>query len=703
MTKPYSSLRFIANCFTIDSHKDGHRGNKPNYNADIKENLDAGKVGKETVSAQQYVLLPLWSTSLQDPQNTDADVANAAFNVKENENEVHVSPSGSEKPKKHDDKAKRDDKGKSPIDMPELEDIIYSYNEEDVGAEADFFNLETNITISPIPTTRVHKDHPTTQIIDFPKGKRAIGSKWVFRNKKDERGIVIMNKARLVAEGPTQEEAIDYDEVFALVARIEAIRLFLAYASFMGFMIMDFLNAHAIQYALVLRALIDGKKVVVTEDVIRQDLHLDDADGVECFLNEEIFTELARRKFNFSKYIFDNMVRNVDSPSKFLMVGKGFSRVETPLFSSMLVQPHATEEDEKVEVPTAPAPPSPTNAPSPPPQVPIPTPHASPSSPTQEQPTKTSESSIPLLNTLLMTCATLSQKGRIDQDVSAAATKDVSVTEPTVFDDEEVTMTMAQTLIKMKAEKAKLLDEQIAQRLHDEEIKKAVAREKQEKDYLERVKVLQQQYGYKEENIDWNAIAEKIKEKHLDNIRKYQMLKKKSVKYPIIDWEIHSKGSRSYWKIIRVCVIIEAYQSFEDMLKGFDREDLVALWNLVKEKFSSVMPNVDKEKALWVELKRLFKPYANDVLWKLQRYMHYPITWKLYTNCGVHQVSSITRRHDMFMLIEKDYPLSNGVMTLMLSVKLQVEEDSDMARDIVIKIFMKANKPKSRSLDTSSK
>nr|GFC85420.1 copia protein [Tanacetum cinerariifolium] len=74
-------------------------------------------------------------------------------------------------------------------------------------------------------------------LVDLPKDKIAIGSKWVFRNKKDERGIVIMNKARLVAQGHTQEEGIDYDEVFALVASIEAIRLFLAYASFMGFMV----------------------------------------------------------------------------------------------------------------------------------------------------------------------------------------------------------------------------------------------------------------------------------------------------------------------------------------------------------------------------------------------------------------------------------------------------------------------------------
>nr|GEZ32938.1 putative ribonuclease H-like domain-containing protein [Tanacetum cinerariifolium] len=72
-------------------------------------------------------------------------------------------------------------------------------------------------------------------LVDLLYGKRAIGTKWVYRNKKDERGIVIRNKVRLVAQGHTQEEGINYEEVFAPVARIEAIRLFLAYASFMGF------------------------------------------------------------------------------------------------------------------------------------------------------------------------------------------------------------------------------------------------------------------------------------------------------------------------------------------------------------------------------------------------------------------------------------------------------------------------------------
>ncbi|GJT16745.1 putative ribonuclease H-like domain-containing protein [Tanacetum coccineum] len=75
------------------------------------------------------------------------------------------------------------------------------------------------------------------KLVPLPDGKIAIGTKWILKNKRDARGIVVRNKARLVAQGHRQEEGIDYDEVFAPVARIEAIRLFLAFASYMGFMV----------------------------------------------------------------------------------------------------------------------------------------------------------------------------------------------------------------------------------------------------------------------------------------------------------------------------------------------------------------------------------------------------------------------------------------------------------------------------------
>ncbi|GJV24961.1 retrovirus-related pol polyprotein from transposon TNT 1-94 [Tanacetum coccineum] len=124
-----------------------------------------------------------------------------------------------------------------PLDpnMPELEDYNIFKDDEDVGAKADMNNLDTTIQVSPIPTTRIHKDHPLDQVIGDLRTQK--GAEWVFMNKKDERGIMIRNKARLVAQGYIQEEGIDYDEVFTLVARIEAIRLFLAYASFKDFVV----------------------------------------------------------------------------------------------------------------------------------------------------------------------------------------------------------------------------------------------------------------------------------------------------------------------------------------------------------------------------------------------------------------------------------------------------------------------------------
>nr|GFA06293.1 reverse transcriptase domain-containing protein [Tanacetum cinerariifolium] len=163
----------------------------------------------------------IWSSGSINPHNTDDDATfggkKLEFEGKKLESDVHVSPSSSAQTKKHVNKTKREAKGKSHVESStgyrnlsaelkdftdnsinevnaaELEDITYFDNEEDVGAEADFTNLETTITVSPIPTIRAHKDH--------------------------------------------HEEGIDYEEVFASVARIEAIKLFLAYASFMEFMV----------------------------------------------------------------------------------------------------------------------------------------------------------------------------------------------------------------------------------------------------------------------------------------------------------------------------------------------------------------------------------------------------------------------------------------------------------------------------------
>nr|GEZ88438.1 putative ribonuclease H-like domain-containing protein [Tanacetum cinerariifolium] len=408
--------------------------NQTNSHAGFQDTEKAGEEGTHT-----YVLFPVLSDGFTNLKNNNKD---ALVDGKENDDiqksmspDIHSSSSGAQT-RNQGEKTENKDKGKSPVvtitgfrdlneefeecinnssngvnaagssisavglnfttstndfsaagpsnaAIPNLEDL--SHDADDVGAEADINNMESIISVSPIPKTRIHKDHPTSQIIgdlssttqtrsmaravrdqgeisqmfneDFhtcmfacflsqeepkrvhqtlkdpswieamqeellqfkmqkvwilvdlpyekraightqeeginyeevfapvarieairmflayasfmgfpvyqmdvksaflygtieeevyvcqPPGfecpenpdKRAIGTKWVYRNKKDERGIVIRNKARLFAQGHTQEKGIDYEEVFSPVARIEAIRLLLAYASFMGF------------------------------------------------------------------------------------------------------------------------------------------------------------------------------------------------------------------------------------------------------------------------------------------------------------------------------------------------------------------------------------------------------------------------------------------------------------------------------------
>nr|GEY56585.1 retrovirus-related Pol polyprotein from transposon TNT 1-94 [Tanacetum cinerariifolium] len=206
-------------------------GTQSNGNAGTKDDNNVGQARKEKEPGKDYILLPLWTADPPFPQepksSQDAgfkpsnDVGNKVNEAPRQENEckdqeekdivnniniVNAVSSTVNAASNEVNAVGRKSSIKLPDDpnMPELEDIsiFEDSNEYVFGAEADLNNLEST-----------------------------------FKNKLDERGIMIRNKARLVAQGYTQEEGIDYDEVSAPVARIKAIRLFLAYASFKDFVV----------------------------------------------------------------------------------------------------------------------------------------------------------------------------------------------------------------------------------------------------------------------------------------------------------------------------------------------------------------------------------------------------------------------------------------------------------------------------------
>nr|GFA62599.1 hypothetical protein [Tanacetum cinerariifolium] len=150
---------------------------------------------------------------------------------------------------------------------------------------------------------------------------------------------------------------------------------------------------------------------------------------------------------------------------------------------------------------------------------------------------------------------------------------------------------------------------------------------------------------------------------------------------------------KDYRKIIRLGGHTTVYQFFVDMLKQLDREDLHQLWALVKETLSIRQASRDKEKELWVKLKRLFEPDFEDQLWTHnQNLMHDPLDWKLYDTCGVHYV--FTKDQEIFMLVERVNPLRKELAIVMICNKLQVENYSHMANDLIMKIHNIANSPK---------
>nr|GEV09543.1 putative ribonuclease H-like domain-containing protein [Tanacetum cinerariifolium] len=676
--------------------------------------------------------------------------------------------------------------------MPELEDIIYSNDEDVVGAEADFNNLESFIPSSPFLTIRIHKDHPVSQIIsdlssttqtrsmtrvvkdqgglsqifgndfhtcmfacflsqeepkrmqkvwvlvDLPYGKRAIGTKWVYRNKKDERGIVFRNKARLVAQGHTQEDVIDYEEVFAPVARIEAIRLFLAYASFMDFMVYQMDVKIAFLYGTIKEEVYVCQppgfedpdhpnkvyKLVKAHYGLHQALRaLMTSLGVDCLPNEEIFAELARmgyekpttkltfynaffssqlkflihnipqsmsakrtswnessfamasaviclstgRRFNFSKYIFEILMRNVDSTSKFYMypwflqllirnqlgdlsthtskytspaltqkvftkmrrVGKRFSGIETPLFEGMLVAGVTEEEgdaEEQVQddVDDAAAPGADnavqgdaTQVPS----IPSPTPPTPPPQQSQDL-LSTSQEALDAVATLTRRVKHLEVKVlKLRRLQKVRTSKRINKSKDTVMED----ASSQGRMIDDKNDAAILMDDK------EEEKKEEGVKDDQEDDPT---KVL--------EVVDLVTTVKLITE----------VVTATSETVTAASTTISATEPQSKNKGKGIMVEESKPMKKKQQVEMDEEEDLESLWSLVKERFSTSKPNNFSDDFLLTTLGAMFERPDGQA--------------------------------QMILLVERRYPLSRFILDQMLNaVRLRVEEQSEIYLELL--------------------
>nr|GEW68232.1 hypothetical protein [Tanacetum cinerariifolium] len=187
--------------------------------------------------------------------------------------------------------------------------------------------------------------------------------------------------------------------------------------------------------------------------------------------------------------------------------------------------------------------------------------------------------------------------------------------------------------------------------------------------------------------------------KYQENYAKIYMFQKEVIKEAKSTDEIHEEKIKEMMQLIPIEeVYVKALQVKHLIIdwKHLDREDLNQLWILVKEYLNIRPASSDKEMELWVELKRLYEPNPEDQLWaQTQNFMHAPIEWKLYDLSGVHQVTA--KDKEIFMIVEKDYPLRKGLALVMICYKLQVENFSQMANDLVLKIYKIANSPRQQA------
>nr|GEY45359.1 hypothetical protein [Tanacetum cinerariifolium] len=382
-------------------------GNQPNSSAGIPKNLTTGTLGKEAKFVQQYVLLPLWSSGSKDTQNTDA----AAFEVKELESVVHVSPSSCDQTKKHENKTKREAKGNSRVELSTgVRDLHDEFEEFSDNSTNGVNAASTPVTVvGPTSTNSTNPFSAVGPSNNVVSSNFELGGKSSFMDPSqypDDPDMPALEDITY-SDDEEDEEGIDYEEFFSLVARIEAIHLFLAYASSMGFMVyqMDFKSAFL--YGTI------KKEVYVCQPLGFEDLDYPDKVYKVGKIDQTLFIKkqkgdilLVQMSSMGELTFFLGLQVKQKQDGIFISQDKYVAKILRK-FGLTNGKSASTPIDTKkpllkdLDADTAP--------PLPPPQ---------------QQPSQTAAISMTLLNTLLETCATLTkQVANLEQDKIAQAIK----------------------------------------------------------------------------------------------------------------------------------------------------------------------------------------------------------------------------------------------------------------------------------------
>ncbi|GKA80013.1 retrovirus-related pol polyprotein from transposon TNT 1-94 [Tanacetum coccineum] len=495
--------------------------------------------------------------------------------------------------------------------------------------------------------------------------------------------------------------------------------------------IVDFLNAHTIKYVLTvnptiyisyieqfwttakvktingevqLQALVYGKKIIITKSIMRTDLQLKDAEGVDCLPNATIFEQLTlmgakttawnefsstmayaiiclatNQKFNFSKYIFESMVKNLENVSAQQEHGEGSTMHTDPYHIPTIIQPLTSQPQKKqrsrrskrkdTEVPQ-------------------------PSGPTTNVADKAVNEE---MDDSLVRVATTVTRLDAEQDIGNinktrskinVAEKEVSTADPVTIAGEVVTtasveisiakptktmitddLTLARTLIEIRNKGKAIMEEpekptnRKDQIRHDEEVAQRLQAQMQaeleEEDRLDNqlknksfddvqklfdkaIKRVNTFVDMDTELVEGSEVRAEGSEtraegKVMPNEEEVALDAIPLASPSIVDWKILKEGKKSYYQIIKVDESSKMYLVFSHMLKSFDREDLETLHKLVKAKYGSTRPMEDLDLVLYGYFKTMFEPHVEDNVWKNQS-DYKVLDWKLYDSSGVHSL-----------------------------------------------------------------